>query len=117
MKKISLLLVAMSLTGCLKIQVKSPDNLVKDTVDASKDAYQSVSDKINGNKESTFSHQYFLVSNEEESAANGQCIEQVKLIAAQSLGTEKFDVRETKTSSGESNEQAYVNCKIIVVSK
>ena len=117
MRIIVLVVMIISLQGCLKVEVKSPDRLVADTVKAGKDAYQSVSDSIKGNKQSTFTHQYFLASEESQESANSTCLGEVKKVAESAIGSDKFDIRETITGNGTADQQAYIECKIIVVSQ
>jgi len=117
MKVIALVIIMLSLQGCLKVEVKSPDGLVADTVKAGKDAYQSVSDSINGNKESTFTHQYYLASQDSQESATSTCLSEVKKVAESAIGSDNFDIRETITRKGAADQQAYIECKIIVVSQ
>jgi len=117
MKTALLIIIALSLQGCLKVEVKSPESLVADTVQASKDAYQAVSDSIKGNKHSTFTHRHTLSAQDNQTSATSSCISKVKEVATTSIGSDEFDIRETQTKNGTSDGQTYIECKIVVVSQ
>ena len=117
MKTVPLIIIALSLQGCLKVEVKSPDSLVSDTVQASKDAYQAVSDSIKGNKHSKFTHRHTLTAQDNQASATNTCLSKVKEVAATSIGTKEFDIRDTQTQNGKADGQAYIECKIVVVSQ
>lgn len=117
MKTALLIIIVLSLQGCLKVEVKSPDSLVADTVQASKDAYQAVSDSIKGNKHSTFTHRHTFTTQDNQDSATNICLSKVKDVATTSISTDKFDIRETQTKNGKLNDQPYIECKIVVVSQ
>ncbi len=117
MKTALLIIIALSLQGCLKVEVKSPDSLVSDTVQASKDAYQAVSDSIKGKKHSTFTHRHSLTAQDNQTSATNTCLSKVKEVAATSIGTDEFNIRETQTQNGNADGQTYIECKIVVISQ
>ena len=117
MKTALLIIIALSLQGCLKVEVKSPDSLVADTVQASKDAYQAVSDSIKGNKHSTFTHRHTLSEQDNQTSATNTCLAKLKEVATTSIGSNEFDIRDTQTKNGAADGQTYIECKIVVVSQ
>lgn len=117
MRTTLLIIIALSLQGCLKVEIKSPDSLIADTVQVSKDAYQAVNDSIKGNKHSTFTHRHALTPQDNQTSATNTCLSKVAEVATTSIGTDKFDIRKTQTQNGKSDGQTYVECTIIVVSQ
>lgn len=54
-KIFTIIALAVATTSCMKLEVK-PDGIIGDTVDAGKEAYQSIKRSRNGEEERNFSH-------------------------------------------------------------
>lgn len=83
MKTIVLTFSAVLISGCLKVEVK-PQELVTDTIDASKGAYNSFVKKREGYKKRTFSHTLHISENDDESEAARRCIYHLRTVAEES---------------------------------
>lgn len=98
MKIIVLTFAAVLISGCLKVEVK-PKELMTDTVDASKGAYNSFVKKREGYKKRSFSHTLHISENDDESEAAKRCINHLRSVAEESSSLDVEIISEATTMS------------------
>ena len=103
------------MSGCVTIE--SPDNLVSDTIEAGKDAYQSVKESISDEpveKEKAFVHEYTVTVQEPIATSINKCLEIVVETTKVAIDKPQLDIKETITNSTQRESQLIVNCKIVI---
>ena len=119
MKKYFVVLVLFFLSGCVSIE--APENLVSDTVEASKDAYKAIKETItkdDSEKENRiFSYKYVSSVDESYSQSTANCIDGAIDIARKALDIYKVDIAKTLTTKVVEEGKSVFECSIVVKNK
>lgn len=110
MKRIITVLLALVLSACVKLEVK-PQEIVKDTVNTTKDAYDSYKLERDGYVERSFDHSLELKEEAQEADIALQCLDVVRKVARESSdGKVKIVSQSTKVSGKKDSRR--MNCKL-----
>ena len=104
-------ITAFFVSGCVQIEI---GNAVSDTVDASKELYQTIKRKRNGEEERKYSHSIPSPDESHDLENIAKCKEQIKQI----IDDSGFKLREVLSESSEIsfvNESRSIQCSLIVV--
>lgn len=110
MDKLIAVLLVLSLGACVKLEVK-PQELVKDTVITTKDAYDSYKLKKNGYVERDFEHSVQLDVDRGETDAALKCLAVVTKLAQES-SDKKMRIISQSTEVSEEDGNRRMQCKI-----
>lgn len=106
--------VCVSLTvifqGCVKIQIK-PQDIVSDTVAASKDLYETIARKRDGKEERLYTHTVDIASAGSQDAASEQCSAFLKKAAAAS-SEKPISILEESTEILETENASKLKCSL-----
>ena len=109
------------LSGC--VNIKAPDNLVSDTVDASKNIYNSVKDKISKDKiskdepksgESIFSYSYEIPEEESITLSTAKCMDLAIEEAKKTLNKYNVSIKATESHLGTIGEKSILQCSVSI---
>lgn len=115
LKKIFITGAVISLSACISIE--TPEHLVSDTIEAGKDVYYSVKEKMSekeSNSTKTFSHQYLITAGELLGESSGKCIDHAVDTARKSLNIYNIDIQNTTSAPKTLNGQSFIECSIVV---
>ena len=100
-----------AVSGCLKVEVK-PDEVIKDTVNTTKEAYDSYRMKKKGYVEREFLHRVTVEDGEAEGKAIVRCLKVAKTMAEEASDKKKIEIvsESSEALNLEGNKQ--VECKI-----
>jgi hypothetical protein len=99
-------------TGC--VNIKAPDNLLSDTVSATKDIYHSVKSKVSKDNDNLFSISYEIPENEALSISNGKCLDAAIEKAKKALNKYNVDVKETESKVTVVGGKSILNCSVSI---
>jgi len=99
-------------TGC--VNIKAPDNLLSDTVSATKDIYHSVKNKVSKDNDSLFSISYEIPENETLSISNSKCMDAAIEKAKKTLNKYSVDVKETESRVSVVGGKSVLNCSVSI---
>ena len=104
------------LSGC--VNIKAPDNLVSDTVDASKNIYNSVKDKISKDEpksgESIFSYSYEIPEEESITLSTAKCMDLAIEEAKKTLNKYNVSIKATESHLGTIGEKSILQCSVSI---
>lgn len=104
------IMLVLVLGACVKLEVK-PQEIVKDTVNTTKDAYESYRLEKSGYIERVFEHSIELRDDENEADAALKCLTVLRKVAEESSeGKTKILSQSTKISGEDSNRS--MRCKL-----
>ena len=115
MKNIFVILVVLSLSGCISIE--APDHLVSDTIQAGKDAYYSVKENLSDKptvEREIFSYKYVVPNGESIGDSSGKCIDSAVESARKALNVYSVNVEDTTINSVVEGEHSVIKCRIVV---
>jgi hypothetical protein len=111
---ITVLSAVLSLCGC--INIKAPDNLVSDSVDVSKDIYNSVKDQFSkddsNNEFGVFSYSYEIPDKEPLAQSSTKCINAAIEEARRSLNKYEVNVKSTKSDLVTIGNKSLLKCSV-----
>ncbi|MGL6161596.1 hypothetical protein [Microbulbifer sp.] len=110
MDKLIVVILVLSLGACVKLEVK-PQELVKDTVSTTKDAYDNYKLKKKGYVERNFEHSVQLEVDKDETDAALKCLDIVRKLAQESSDKKIKIISQSTKVSGE-NGNRRMQCKI-----
>ncbi|MGR6778106.1 Putative uncharacterized protein [Moritella viscosa] len=117
MKSVIIVLSAVfSLSGC--INIKAPDNLVSDSVDVSKDIYNSVKDKFSKDDSNdeidVFSYSYEIPDKEPLVQSSSKCMNAAIEEAKKSLNKYEINIKSTKSNLVTVGNKSILKCSVSI---
>ncbi len=116
MKFIFIFIALLSVSGCVSIE--APENLVSDTVEAGKNAYISIKNKMSQDEKSDknhiFSYKHIIPSGELISDSNSNCLNGAIEQARKTLNIYMLEVEKTTSKSIIDEDKHVLECSIYV---
>ena len=115
-KPILVITIFMGVSGCVSIE--APENLVSDTVEVTKDAYnsiwESIADDDSPNNRQIFSHKYVVADNESVGESTANCINSAVETARKTLNVYNIEIGETTTNQVIEDGKSLLECSVII---
>ncbi len=111
----STLFVVSILASCVKLQI-NPGNVVGDTVDAGKEAYETIKRNRNGEEERLYSHSIIFVESKTPAANVAHCKKEITGIISES-GYSLKSILSESSKVVESDSGTAVECELRAVVK
>ncbi|WHI45606.1 hypothetical protein [Microbulbifer sp. VAAF005] len=115
MKKfLSIIALAIATTSCMKLEVQ-PGNVIGDTVDAGKDAFQSIKRSRNGEEERDFSHKISYDPAISNAVNITNCKkEMMEVISASELSVSQILTESSEVIGEEGSKSVQCTAKVVV---